>query len=105
MRRFFIEKIKNKNGICLIKGPEARHILKVLRMEPGDSLILMDGQGDHYRVIIQSASRHDLSVSIEEKLPPQPSSPVDITLGQAVLKSKAMDMLIQKYLTNLVLLQ
>lgn len=97
MRRFFIEKIGDKEGTCLIKGPEARHILKVLRLGPGDGFILMDGQGDQYRVRIKSVSRHDLSVKIEEKLPPRPPSPLSLTIGQAVLKSKAMDWLIQKY--------
>lgn len=96
LRRFFIEKIDNRNGACLIKGAEARHITKVLRMGPGDVFILMDGQGDQYRVRIKSVNRYDLSVSIEDKLPPRPSAPVRITIGQAVLKHKAMDMLVQK---------
>ena len=96
MRRFFVEKIEDQNGIYLIKGPEARHILKVLRMGPGDRLILMDGQGDHYQVRIETVKRQELSVIIEEKLPPPSPSPLSIIIAQAVLKSKAMDMLIQK---------
>jgi len=96
LRRFFIEKIEDQDGICLIKGPEARHILKVLRMGPGDGFVLMDGQGDHYRVRIVAVKRQDLSVSIEEKLPSPSPSPISIIIGQAVLKSKAMDLIIQK---------
>jgi 16S rRNA (uracil1498-N3)-methyltransferase len=65
-------------------------------MGPGDRFILMDGMGNHYRVRIESVGRHDLSVQIEEKLPPPSQSPLNITIGQAVLKSKAMDMVIQK---------
>ena len=96
MRRFFVEKIEDQNGIYLIKGPEARHILKVLRMGPGDRLILMDGQGDHFRVRIETVKRQELSVNIEGKLLPPAPSPISIIIGQAALKPKAMDMLIQK---------
>lgn len=96
MRRFFVEKIENREGSCLIEGREARHILKVLRLGPGDDFILMDGQGDQYRVRIKSAGRHDLRVSLEEQLDPWSPAPIRITIGQAVLKSKAMDLLIQK---------
>lgn len=96
MRRFFIEEIREKNGLCTISGPEARHITKVLRMGHGDRLIIMDGKGERYHAVIESVGRQELQVLLEHSLPKPPVSPVEITLCQALLRSRSMDYVIQK---------
>lgn len=96
MRRFFIEKIKAEKGFCTIKGSEAKHIHRVLRMGRGDRLILMDTKGNHFRAVIESADRREVKVTLEEPLPTPPPSPVKTTLFQSILKSQPMDYLIQK---------
>lgn len=96
MRRFFIEEIIAKDGTCIIEGSEARHITKVLRMGQGDRLILMDSQGARFQAIIESAYPHKVSVTLERPLPAPPPSPANITLCQALLKSRPMDYVVQK---------
>lgn len=97
MRRFFIEEIiKAADGSCIIKGSEARHILKVLRMGRGDSFILMDRHGDRYEAVIESAEGSEVLVRLTERLPGPSVSGLDITLCQAVLKSGPMDYIIEK---------
>ncbi len=96
MRRFYIEKISNEQDHCIISGPEARHITKVLRMKPGDHLILMDAQGARFKACIESVTSRSVLTALQERLPPPPASPVTITLCQALPKSHAMDYLIQK---------
>lgn len=96
MKRFFVEEIRAEKGTFLIEGTEARHILKVMRMGPGDRFILMDGRGARYEVSIESCSRRDVRVLLERPLSAPPPSPVEITLAQALLKSHAMDYVIQK---------
>ncbi len=96
MRRFFVEEINSKGGALTITGPEAKHITKVLRMGPGDRFILMDSSGSRYQALIVSAASAHVSVLIEKHLPKPPPSPVEITLCQALLKSRPMDYLIQK---------
>jgi 16S rRNA (uracil1498-N3)-methyltransferase len=95
-RRFFVEKIRMKDGFCSITGTEARHISSVLRMGPGDRFILMDGKGDRFLALIESAGSREVSVTLEKPLPKPPPSPVEIILCQALLKSRPMDFLIQK---------
>jgi 16S rRNA (uracil1498-N3)-methyltransferase len=71
-------------------------MVKVLRMAPGDRLMLMDGGGARFQAVIQSATRREVTVRLEKPLPSPPPSPVEIILCQALLKSDPMDYLIQK---------
>ena len=97
LRRFFIETIlPEKDGSCTLTGTEARHITKVLRMGTGDRLILMDGQGNRFQASILSSGQGTVRVSIEKALPAPAPSPVEMTLYQALIKSKPMDLVIQK---------
>jgi len=97
MRRFFVEKfIRTADGSCIIKGSEARHILKVLRMGRGDRFILMDRAGDRYEAVIESVHGMEVVVRLAEKLEVTASSYLEITLCPAILKSGPMDYLIEK---------
>lgn len=96
LRRFFVEEIKAIDGGCAIKGAEAKHMMKVLRMGRGDRLVIMDGKGERFLAAIESASPHEVQVSLKSRLAAPLPSPVKITLCQALLKSRNMDYLIQK---------
>jgi 16S rRNA (uracil1498-N3)-methyltransferase len=96
LRRFFIEDIGEKDGYCLITKGEATHMTKVLRMEKGDRLILMDGRGDRFEAEIKSTAHREVRVRLIRSLPKPAPPPVEINLYQALLKSKAMDYLIEK---------
>ena len=96
MRRFFVESIPATEGRVTISGPEANHIIRVLRMGAGDRLILLDNAGLRFQALIESVDRKDLTVLLEKPLPTPQGSPLRIELGQAVLKSKAMAYVIQK---------
>jgi len=96
LRRFFVDTIRGKDTTCHIRGAEAKHITKVLRMEPGERLILMDDSGTRFQGIIESVSSREVTVRLEKPLPKPPLSPVEIILCQAVLKSRQMDYVVQK---------
>jgi len=96
VRRFFVDEIMEKDGGCSIRGSEARHISKVLRMGPGDKLIFMDQKGNHFLGRIKSASTREVHVLLERALPKPLPSPVRIILCQALVKSRQMDYVIQK---------
>jgi 16S rRNA (uracil1498-N3)-methyltransferase len=96
LKRFFVETPIETDRPCIITGSEAHHILKVLRMGPGDRLAVMDHNGARFEGVIQSATREGVTVALERPLAPPPPSPVHIVLCQALLKSGPMDYLIQK---------
>jgi len=96
VRRFFVEKIPATEGPVTIAGQEARHITRVLRMGPGDRFVLLDRGGLRFQVVIQSVRQGNVVVLLERPLPAPPSSPVHMFIGQALLKSGAMEVMIQK---------
>ena len=96
MRRFFVERIDGSDRFCTIAGSEARHISKVLRMSPGDRIILMDRDGKRFQALIIVSDPREVRVFLEEALPVPEPSPVEIVLCQALLKSGPMDYMIQK---------
>jgi 16S rRNA (uracil1498-N3)-methyltransferase len=96
MRRFFVEEIPSPGETLVIKGSEARHIIRVLRMRVGDSLILMDRKGARFQSRIESVRGQEVSVLLEQSIPAPSESPAEIILCQALLKARAMDFVIEK---------
>lgn len=48
---------------------EAQHACRVLRMETGDEMMLMDGEGVYYRAVVSEATKKRCLYRIEETLP------------------------------------
>lgn len=68
---------------------EAQHALRVLRLQVGDELNLMDGKGVFYHAVITEATNHRCRYRIDETLPQQPEWIGTIHL--AVAPTKNMD--------------
>jgi 16S rRNA (uracil1498-N3)-methyltransferase len=95
MRRFYFDSVPENNTAC-IRGDEARHIEKVLRLGPGDSLELFDAEGSVYRAVIESLHRGEVITRICERTSAALDTDVHITLCQAVVKSRKMDFIVEK---------
>jgi len=54
-----------------LPAEEASHALRVLRLQPGDELFLMDGKGTFYRAVVSMASSKHCAYRILETLPQQ----------------------------------
>jgi len=96
MPRVYIppERIRDE-GIPL-QSREARYILTVLRLGPGDEVTVFDGEGREYRTELVEDYDAGMYLAIQEELSPQRESPLRITLGQALLKGERMKFVIQK---------
>jgi 16S rRNA (uracil1498-N3)-methyltransferase len=96
MRRFFIDDILSSQGSFAINGAEAKHIARVLRMGPGERIVLLDREGKRFQAVIEKVDRHQVLVSLESAIPAPAMSSVHITLCQALLKSHPMDLVVEK---------
>jgi len=96
LRRFFIENIIPGTDVLSITGKEVRHIVTVLRMKKGETLILMDREGQSFEATIEAVHYKEVKVRITKTIPPLPPSPVKISIAQALIKSHPMEYLIQK---------
>jgi 16S rRNA (uracil1498-N3)-methyltransferase len=95
LKRFFVDIIPGTE-VLSITGNEARHIVNVLRMKKGETLILMDGKGQLFEATIETLHSKEVKVKIDKSIPFPPPSPIEISLAQALIKSHPMDYLIQK---------
>jgi 16S rRNA (uracil1498-N3)-methyltransferase len=96
MRRFFVGAVPGEGGLISLTGKEANHIRNVLRMKRGDTLSIMDGKGYLFEATIEEILHKGVRVKIIKSLPTPDPSPIEIHLGQALIKSRPMDLLIQK---------
>jgi len=81
--------------LALAAGP-AHHIAKVLRMQPGQALILFNGDGHEYAASITAIDKREVIVSLGEAIPTERESPLAVHLGIAISKGERMDWVVQK---------
>ncbi len=93
--RFFITPDQVQGGQITVSGEDHRHIRTVLRKQPGDMLILSDGQGAEYLARITRSDRAGIFAEITERSTREIRYP-RITLGQGLPKSDKMDSIVQK---------
>ena len=66
---------------------EAQHAVRVLRMEMGDEMMLMDGQGTFYRAEVAETTKKRCLYNIKEVLPQQRQWPGHLHLAMAPTKN------------------
>jgi 16S rRNA (uracil1498-N3)-methyltransferase len=74
----------------------AYHAVRVLRLRPGDALVVFDGRGADFRAEIASVAGGELRVKLLERLAALSESPLRITLVQAISRGERMDWTLQK---------
>jgi 16S rRNA (uracil1498-N3)-methyltransferase len=85
------------SGLELELDPRAhRHATQVLRLRPGDRLVLFDGRGAEFAAELIEADRRRSRARLGEALPTLSESPLRVTLIQAVAKGERMDYSLQK---------
>jgi 16S rRNA (uracil1498-N3)-methyltransferase len=96
MPRFYIQPQSISQDRVVISGLQAHHITNVLRLKIGDEITLFDGKGYEYQAKIVELQRGKLIAHVQAKLEPAVESPLDIVLGQALIKGDKMELIIQK---------
>ncbi len=79
----------------MLSGDDLRHIRSVLRKQPGDTLILLDGHGMEYTVRIAAMERSEIITEVVSEARRESRYPL-VTLGQGLPKSEKMDWIVQK---------
>jgi len=74
----------------------SRHILRVLRLQLGDRLVLFDGEGHAFQATLTAQERDQAWVRVEAILSQDPESPLPVTLMQGISRGERMDYTLQK---------
>jgi 16S rRNA (uracil1498-N3)-methyltransferase len=91
-RRFFVDAIRN--GTAELRGDEARHLTRVLRVEPGQRFEISDNQ-HAYLAEIAEAKGERVVFHVVEAIAGVPM-PVRITLCAAIVKFDRFEWMIEK---------
>ena len=96
MPRFFIAGTNILGGTAIMKGRDAEHI-HVLRMKPGDDVILCDTEGSDYKCRIVRTAKDETELEVIEVTPCKSEPSIKVSMLCALPKgSDKTDYIIQK---------
>jgi 16S rRNA (uracil1498-N3)-methyltransferase len=94
--RLFTDSPLTTGSRCDLDDNAANHAGRVLRMQPGQALLLFNGDGRDYTATITEAGKKRVEVQVEEASANLTESNLDIILGQTLSKGDRMDYAVQK---------
>ena len=95
MPRFFVAGTNIMGGMAIMKGRDAEHV-KVLRLRPGEDMIICDGRGTDYKCRLVSADREQVEAEVIEVVPCPAEPSVKVTVLCGLPKGDKTDYIIQK---------
>lgn len=96
MHRFFISRESFAGDNVSITGEAAYQITRVLRLKPGDHIIVLDGTGWEYETTIESITRDTVQGKVIKKELGIGEPKISLTLYQALLKTDKFEFALQK---------
>jgi len=94
--RVYVEVPLAAGSRARIEGSAANHVLRVLRLAPGDPLTVFDGRGGEHAARIGGLDRSGVTIEVGEHRPVERESPLEVTLAQGVSRGERMDLVVQK---------
>ena len=95
MARFFMTGTNIFGGRAVIRGQDAEHI-RVLRMRPGEDVVICDGKGTDYRCRLVSSGPEEAEAEVLEVVPCRGEPRVEVTVYAGLPKGERADFLVQK---------
>ena len=93
--RFFSD-LRLALGTVRLDGPEAHHLIHVLRAKPGLEVVLFDGSGAEFAARVERVERSAVGLAVYERREIDRESAVQVTLGVALPKGDRQKWLVEK---------
>lgn len=95
MDRYYLDHhIEGTNAV--LEGPEAHHLLHVMRGKPGTRVILFDGSGREFQAVIDRIGRGEVHLAILDCQKVDRELPVRVTLAVSLPKGERQKWLVEK---------
>ena len=94
MARFFIESELAEKMV--LRGLDAHHASHVLRLKPGDEIIVVDSRGMAARARLETISLSEIILTFIARIADSGEPPVAVYLAQGLAKGDKMDYIVQK---------
>tara|TARA_B100000686_G_scaffold196033_1_gene202925 strand:+ start:1965 stop:2696 length:732 start_codon:yes stop_codon:yes gene_type:complete len=96
MHRFFADKENISNNFIVLQGSDVSHIRKVLRLNIGDEIEVLDGEGALYLVNLTDININSIKGEILSSEKINTESRLMIHLGQSLIKGNGFDIILRK---------
>lgn len=96
MHHFFADPSQVAEDAITITGPDVNHMKNVLRMKPGEALLVSDGTGNDYQCEVERLEADRAVVRICQAFCSQMELPSRIWLFQGLPKADKLEFIIQK---------
>ncbi|MFN0069298.1 MAG: RsmE family RNA methyltransferase [Limisphaerales bacterium] len=95
MHRFLLPPEACRGDAVMLDEADSHHAARVLRLNPGDALEVLDGAGTRLACRLATVGRRAVTAAVEARVT-TPAEPFAVTLALALLKGRALDYAIQK---------
>jgi 16S rRNA (uracil1498-N3)-methyltransferase len=96
LSRFYTERSLSPGQNVILEEATSHHLLRVLRLKAGESLLLFNGDGKEYQAVLKESANKQARILVENSRQPERESKLHITLGQAISRGERMDFVLQK---------
>jgi 16S rRNA (uracil1498-N3)-methyltransferase len=96
MQRFFVPPEALQTEPVRLSGDVAHQIARVLRLAPGDEIILLDNTGAAYLARLLTVTPRETTAAIVDVVTPTPEWGVRLALYQAMPRGKKIEWVLQK---------
>lgn len=96
MHKFFTSPDLLNSEEARIVGEDVKHIYKVLRITPGEKVVVNNQLGEEYLGEVKSVSKQEVLIRIIEKIDTNKESSINIYIFQGLPKASKMDLIVQK---------
>ncbi|SHF07236.1 RsmE family RNA methyltransferase [Clostridium fallax] len=96
MHKFFTPPELLNSEEARIVGEDVKHIYKVLRISPGEKVVVNNQLGEEYLGEVKLVSKQEVLIDIIEKIDTNKESNINIYLFQGLPKASKMDLIVQK---------
>ena len=93
--RFFTERVIDSERATL-EGPEAHHLLNVMRAKPGDEVVLFDGSGVEFEARVERCGRSSVELAVLSRTVLDRELPFALIVGVALPKGDRQKWLVEK---------
>lgn len=93
--RLFVAPALSPDAQVVIEGGQAHYLARVMRIAPGDAVVLCDDQTGEWAARVVEAGKREVVVTCEALLRPREEVP-DFTLCAALLKKDRFDLVLEK---------
>ena len=96
MQRYFLNNTQFQGDGAIITGDDAHHMSRVMRMEPGDQIIVCNKDKACHFATIKQMNGQEIEVTLDSVIEAQTELPIEVTIAHGLPKGDKFEWVIQK---------